>query len=104
MYEETEKGVRSVSAYELKNAVYSTDYKSYYIDRQNQIVGIGVIDYEKTENTNRYILLGFDGYELIELVNVSLAGEPENMRGVYIDGYMYMFGEYDFKVINVLNQ
>ena len=104
VYEETEDGVRSVCSYELKDTDYSTEYKSYYIDRQNQFVGIGIVDNSYYYNTrysdeaSRYILLHYDGYELVELVNVPLAGNPANKRGVYIDGYMYMFGHGDFKV------
>jgi len=103
VYEETEDGVRSVCAYELEGADYSTEYKSYYVDRQNQLVGIGIYDnsYRDRNEQSRYILLLFDGYELVELVNVHLDGEPANMRGVYIDGYMYMFGRSDFKVEKV---
>ena len=109
IYEETEDGVRSVCAYELENAEYSTEYKSYYVDRKNQFVGVGVIDnsYYNTDKhcdeARRYILLHFDGYELVELVNVPLFGDPANMRGVYIDGYMYMFGFNNFKVEKIAN-
>ena len=98
VYEETANGVRSVCAYELENAEYSTEYKSYYVDRTNQLIGIGVVDYRYSNTSSRYIVLHFDGYELTELVKVSLAGTPAKMRGVYIDGYMYMFGADDFKV------
>jgi uncharacterized secreted protein with C-terminal beta-propeller domain len=102
VYEETEDGVRSVCAYELDPAVYSTEYKSYYIDRQNQLVGIGVIDNSRyNDEACRYILLHFDGYELTELINVHLDGIPAHMRGVYIDGYMYMFGANSYKVEKV---
>ena len=108
VYEETDDGVRSVCSYELDNAEYSTDYKSYYVDRQNQLVGVGVVDnsYYTTNRHSkfrRYILLHFDGYDLLELVNVPLFGNPANMRGVYIDGYMYMFGNKDFKVEKVFD-
>jgi len=109
IYEETEDGVRSVCAYELENAEYSTKYKSYYVDRKNQLLGVGVIDnsYYNTDKhsdeARRYILLHFDGYELVELVNVPLFGDPANMRGVYIDGYMYMFGFNNFKVEKIAN-
>ena len=98
VYEETANGVRSVCAYELENAEYSTEYKSYYVDRSNQLIGIGVVDYRYSNTSSRYIVLHFDGYELTELANVSLNGSPAKMRGVYIDGYMYMFGADDFKV------
>ena len=94
VYEETEHGVRSVCSYEIEDAQYSTEYKSYYVDRQNQFVGVGVI----AEGVTRYILLHFDEYELVELVNIPLDGDPAFMRGVYIDGYMYMFGTNDFEV------
>ena len=94
VYEETEDGVRSVCSYEIEDAQYSTEYKSYYVDRQNQFVGVGVI----AEGVTKYILLHFDGYELVELVNIPLDGDPAFMRGVYIDGYMYMFGSNDFEV------
>ena len=106
VYEETESAVCSVCSYELENAEYSTEYKSYYVDRQNRLVGIGVIDrsYTVSDEKMRYILLGFDGYDLVELLNVSLSGVPENMRGVYIDGYMYMFGSNSFKVEQVFGK
>ena len=109
VYEETASGVRSVCSYELESASYSTEYKSYYVDRENQLVGIGVVDnrYYNTskysDEAHRYILLHFDGYRLTEIVNVPLAGNPANMRGVYIDGYMYMFGQNDFKVVKIFD-
>ena len=109
VYEETETGVRSVCSYEIERAEYSTEYKSYYVDRENQLIGVGIVDYsyfdaDKFSNeANRYILLHFDGYELVELVNVPLAGDLVNKRGVYIDGYMYMFGAKDFRVEKVFN-
>jgi uncharacterized secreted protein with C-terminal beta-propeller domain len=105
VYEETKNGVSSVCSYEKSSTEYSTEYKSYYVDRQNQLVGIGIKDNSKYKDNeaSRYILLHFDGYELLELVNTPLAGTPNNMRGVYIDGYMYMFGEYDFKVQQVFD-
>lgn len=97
VYEETKDGVRSVDAYVLDGAGYSTKYKSYYVDRQDQLLGFGVV----YEGTTRYILLQFDGYELKELVHTELDGMPSTMRGVFVEGYMYMFGEGDFKVVEV---
>lgn len=102
VYEETKDGVRSVCSYELESTYYSTDYKSYYIDRKNQFIGLGVYNknYSSAE-ASRYILLQFKENKLIELIDVPLQGDNESMRGVYIDGYMYMFGENDFKVEKV---
>ena len=103
VYEETAAGVRSVCSYELDNADYSTEYKSYYVDRRNQLVGIGVVDRNRNSEASRYILLHFDGYGLVELVNDPLDGKPANMRGVCIDGYMYMFGRRDFKIQKIFS-
>ena len=108
VYEETEDGVRSVDAYELNNTYYSTEYKSYYVDRQNQLVGIGIVGNSNSNasmnsEASRYILLHFDGYDLVELINVPLFGDPANKRGVFIDGYMYMFGQSVFRVEKVFD-
>lgn len=107
VYEQTADGVRSVCAYELGRAYYSTDYKAYYVDRQNQFFGFAAEDHSYYNpdpydgKKDRYILLYFDGYELVELVNVPLAGDLSRARGVYIDGYMYMFASEGFKVEKV---
>ncbi len=107
VYEETADGVRAICAYELERAYYSTEYKSYYVDRQNQFFGFAAEDHSYYTpdpydgKKDRYILLYFDGYELVELVNVPLAGDLSRARGVYIDGYMYMFASEGFKVAKV---
>ena len=107
IYTETETGVEGFCKYTRQNVMYSEDYKAYYIDRENQLIGLGIIDYSMdflvdkpspdTVNS-RYILLHFDGYNLIELLNVELPGDNSLKRGVYIDGYMYLFGENSFLV------
>ncbi len=102
VYEETADGVQPVCKYETKETVgYSSDYKSYYIDRENNMVGLGLNTYGKNGTEEEYLLVMFDGYSLRELVKTSLAGEPEYKRAVCIDGYVYMFGTDDFKVIKV---
>lgn len=102
VYEEMTDGVQSVCKYETKETVYySSDYKSYYIDRENNMVGLGLNTYGKNGTEEEYLLVMFDGYSLRELVKTSLAGDPEYKRAVCIDGYVYMFGTDDFKVIKV---
>ena len=108
IYEESETGVVSVCKYELPNTSYSTEYKSYYIDRNNQLVGMGIDSYYSdayfTGQQHQYLLLFFDGYNLVELVKVPLAGDYENKRAVYIDGYLYMFGQDEFKVEQIFQK
>lgn len=90
MYREGQTAVESHCVYELENCSFSSDYKSYYIDRQQQLIGLGVDDCVRG---TRYILLHFDGYELIERLDLPLSGNPAGMRAVVIDGYAYMLGE-----------
>lgn len=91
MYREGATTVESHCVYEYELCWFSGDYKSYYIDREEQLIGLGVHPYD--EKDCRYILLHFDGYELVELLDVELPGDPETIRAVYIDGYLYLFGE-----------
>ena len=103
IYEESNDGVVSVAAYELENTFYSENYKSYYINREKQMVGLGVEVYYggKYDCANRYILVGFDGYRIYEIIDVALPGLNEYKRGVYIDGYMYMLSGDTLVVENI---
>ena len=95
----TEEGgvVVPLCAYELENTYYSTEYKSYYVDRKNQLIGLGVRSYSGEKFNDKggtgYILLSFDGFALHELLAVTVDGEPSNMRGVYIDDCFYILSK-----------
>lgn len=96
IYKEGEDKVESVCKYELADVYYPTDYKAYYIDRENQLVGLGVC--KNSTGDFYYILLHFDGNELRELVKAELGGTPAYQRGFFKDGFFYMCGDNDFKV------
>lgn len=105
IYQEGEDDVESVCAY-LSDAdlptYFSSSYKSYYIDRENQLIGLGYRQYiasPKERNIDeRYLLLQFDGEKLNVLLDVQLQGDERIKRGFYADGYFYLFGESDFSV------
>lgn len=88
IYEETEDGVDSVCSYG-KETFFSSDYKSYYIDRENKLFGIPTAD--------GYILLTFDGSQLCELT-VAPVWAGEYTRGLVIDQYLYVFARTIFSV------
>ena len=75
------------------------------INRDEQMVGLGAEVYSDDKYSDdfpeRYILVRFDGYGIYELLNVELPGFNEYKRGVYIDGYMYMFSGDSFRVENI---
>jgi uncharacterized secreted protein with C-terminal beta-propeller domain len=101
VYEEGETGVNSVTAYEL-DAGFSLDYKAYFIDRENRLIGLCVVDYSKNhEDRHRYIVLHFDDFQLREVLNVGFITSPDYCRATLIDGYMYILGQESFKVVNV---
>ena len=97
IYTETASGVRSVCSKEYKYASYSEKYKSYYIDRENLLIGLGIDQYNKATNKedSKYVVLefDFDGVSLYERISAEVTGDNANKRGVYIDGYMYMLGD-----------
>lgn len=85
VYEESADGVISVCSYEPEFWYFATDYKAYFIDRENRYFGIPV--------DGEYLLLHFDGYEIREVAKVSAKGLPDEVRGVVIDEYLYVFSE-----------
>ncbi len=97
VYTEESGVVVPLCSYELKSTYYSTEYKSYYVDRKNQLIGLGIRSYsgEKFDNKHStgYVLLSFDGFSLNELLAVTIDGEPRDMRGVYIDDCFYVLSE-----------
>lgn len=88
IYEETADGVVSVCAYEA-NADISEDYKSYFVDRENDLIGLGIVNWGTLEY--EYLLLHFDGYDLNEIARIPVEGSLSAMRAVLIDGYLYVF-------------
>lgn len=100
MYRECEQGVDSVSTYIREGVDFPRYYKSYYIDRENQLIGMGFFDgtQEEQENRPRYLLLHFDGENFNVLLDEQLDGLSDAKRGFYFDGYFYLFGESDFAV------
>lgn len=96
VYTESGDTVIPLCSYELEGTYYSLDYKSYYVDRKNQLIGLGVGCYSgerfKDDGGHGYILLSFDGYALHELLSIGIDCEPLRTRGVYINDCFYIFG------------
>ena len=54
------------------------------------------------DGSNTYVLLHFDGYELVELAKVKLASDlPDLTRATVADGWLYVFtdDETDFTAV-----
>ena len=102
VYAEDGDSVRSLDAYEVKDASFASEYKAYLIDRENALVGLHVVNW--IDGSNTYVLLHFDGYELVELAKVKLASDlPDLTRAAVIDGWLYIFtaDEADFTAVQL---
>ena len=101
VYEETAEGVRAVDSYILRQVYYPSEYKAYYINRDESLIGMSVLGYS---GELRYILLYFNGYEIIEIASVPLYVKiDENLvRGVCIGDHLYVLGA-ELKVVKYKN-
>lgn len=95
IYEERDGAVVSVDEFKF-GGEYSLNYKSYLVNRENNLFGFGVDyyydGYGNVDNglQTRYILLQFNGYEFT-VYNFAIAGLRANtVRAAYIDGYLYI--------------
>ena len=104
IYVEGENGVIPLCAYERRDMQFSEDYKSYYIDRENSLIGLGVYGFDKNGDYGcYYVILHFNGFEFIEKTFVEIGADPAEMRGAYIDEYFYILGAQYFEVTKVFN-
>ena len=104
VWEEADGKVVSVDSFEF-NGSYSTEYKSYLVNREENLFGFAVKGYTTNDYVSycdAYILLCFNGYELITLDLIKLEfTNPDRVRAAYIDGYVYITSDEDFKVLNI---
>ena len=98
IYEEVDGKVVSVCSYEAE-AMFSEEYKSYLIDRERKLIGLGLSNQYYVRD-DCYVLLHFDGYGLTEVTTVPISGTPENVRAALIDGWIYVLSD-DFAVQQV---
>ena len=106
-YKETADGVESITSYE-RDAWFSSKYKSYYIDRENNLVGLAMWDDPVEQGV--YVLLQFDGHQFVELIQIPItklncaynnilggyifhANDMSKCRADIIDGYLYLLEE-----------
>ena len=97
IYEETADGVEPVASFELP-CTASPEYKSYYIDRENNLVGIPICLWSNGELY--YLLLHYDGYEIYNLLDVQISSKVDTVRADIIDGWLYLL-EDDLQVVKV---
>lgn len=93
VYKESENGVDILCTFVENRGTVATEYKAYYIDRENNLFGIPTGD--------GYLLLLFDGHQLVEYATAKVTGYCNKTRGVVIDKYLYVFGDRWFDVVKL---
>ena len=94
VYAETEDGVKSVCSYVIENAHYSTDYKSYLIDRENQLIGL---DVGYLAGGSQYQLFQYRDGQLTLIKSVETIGISNQTRAFCKDGYLYICSDAMFR-------
>ncbi len=106
VYVENGDKVESIAAYEREYCSFSEDYKSYFIDRERGLVGLMIEDTSNVYMANRYILLAFDGYKLVEVADESfgeLFYDTSAARAALADDYLYIMYLDEFKAVKIYN-
>ena len=90
-YAEGVDSVESLAAYE-RLCSFSGDYKSYLIDREENLVGMGIECWDEWECGNTfYMLLMFDGYKFREIKMLPMEHYAGNsVRATIVDGWLYV--------------
>ena len=102
VYEEKDDHVVSVCAFELNYVEFSEDYKSYYINRAEGLVGLTVSHLYGSE----YVLLRFDGESIEQIESAALAHviNEDYTRSTLIGDRVYIFAEDQFKTVTIEKQ
>ena len=95
-----------VSLHEYKfDGTYSTVYKSYLVNREENLFGFGVdYFYEYDEQTGkgrtyqRYILIDFDSANMTVYTFDVDSLMAESVRAAYVNGYLYITTDYELVV------
>ncbi len=105
VYAENGSAVESLAAYEVHDADFSTNYKSYFIDRERGLVGLMIYHLEPNKSGYKYLLLQFNGYDLINIATVKYDDylSPAYARAALADGYFYVVCQDEFEAVKLFD-
>lgn len=96
VYEQMGEKVVSVDKWEAY-ADFSTEYKSYLVNRDQDLIGLAIWEYGQGINDYKYVLLQFNGYKLQEIASLPLEylRNLNSVRGILIEDYLYILSWHD---------
>ncbi len=102
MYAEEGGKVVSLASYEKEKVRFSSDYKDYFIDRENGLIGLAYFQYKTDTDMGLYtefILIRFNGSEFEEVACERYVDVGEQSFRAVIDGdHLYIFSSGEFRV------
>lgn len=112
IYRKGDTSLVSVTAYEIPYCEFSENYKSYYINREDNRFGIAIYRHREVEdgvsyypNTLTYYLFFYDGEALTVEKTVELSDrhtDTGSVRGFVEEGYLYVVFANGLKVKPIL--
>ena len=94
VYKKEDGKVVSVDKYYFGNSTYSEEYKSYLINREENLFGFGLnhfLDQSTGKYEDVFIVLHFDGSKITMVEKVAAQNfSCSTARAVIIDGYLYL--------------
>ncbi len=95
LYKREGNSVISLDKYEL-NGSFSTTYKSYMVNRELGLVGIGYRNWGGANEKYLVLRATSEGFE--QVLDTPLDGSSASKRAFVIDSYIYLFSDTYFKV------
>ena len=93
LYRQGDNKVDSVAKVELEGVEFSNKFKSYFIDKENGLIGITVLTFYNNRYQSVFLLFRYDGYDLVRISETVLTDQDGfyEERVALIDGILYLF-------------
>ena len=94
-----------VDTYELSNTYFPQNIESYYIDKENRILGFAIRTYDKSSSSryvNKYVILGLKENTIEAVVTRDECFTVrEACRGFYKNGCFYLITDKEFCILEI---
>jgi len=104
VYKEEDGRVVSQCIEEFSKTAFSTDYKSYYVDRENHLMGLAISTYSSDTKSyeDSYLLLHFDGTSFDKVMALGINhSRTGSARAFYENNYFYIVTDKEFNAFEV---
>ncbi len=104
VYKEENDTVVTVCVEEFSSTSFSTEYKAYYVDRENHLLGLAISTYssDTRKYEDSYLLLHFNGECFDNVMALGIAhGSVDSVRAFYEEKFFYIVTDTEFNAFEV---